>query len=189
MATQTRRHATPSNGIGSGIIRSLGLIALLAVAPVACGSDDEADSGSSTTADTATSDNSSSSTSDTTSGTDSAQGTTGSTQGTDPGGTSELGSLEFELSTANGDVAVRGTSDGCTNPSETTLDVTFTDGTSEVVVSAEDGVGSVIIPGLFEGTIDQIAVGDLGNVMISGRGGLADDSAEPTTFEVLGNCA
>lgn len=103
-------------------------------------------------------------------------------------GADELGPLQFELTTANGDVTVRGSSDGCTNPSETTLDVEFTDGTNEVVISAEDGEGSVIIPGLFEGTIDEIAVGDIGNVMISGRGGLADDSAEATTFEVLGNC-
>ncbi len=99
------------------------------------------------------------------------------------------GSLEFTLSTSNGDVSVSGTATGCTNPSETTLDVTFSDGTQEVVVSATDGSGTVKIPGVFEGTIDAIAVGDLGNVTISGRGGLADDSAEATTFTVVGNCA
>jgi hypothetical protein len=195
VAEQTRRRGAFPDTVGSGIVRALGLVAVCALALVACGSDDEADGGSSTTAGTSSSDTSSSDTSSSdtdssgTSGTDSAQGATGSTRATDPEGASELGSLEFELTTANGDVTVTGTSDGCTNPSETTLDVTFTDGTSEVVVSAEDGEGSVIIPGLFEGTIDQIAVGDLGNVLISGRGGLADDSAEPTTFEVLGNCA
>lgn len=99
------------------------------------------------------------------------------------------GSLEFTLDTANGDVSVSGTATRCTNPSETTLEVTFSDGTQQVVVSALDGAGSVTIPGLFEGTIDQIAVGDLGNVSISGRGGLADDSAEATTFTVVGSCA
>ena len=187
MPGQTLRHGTSPNAAGSGVLRALGLIAVLAVAPLACGSDDETDSDSPTTAETASSEPDRSDTNS--SGTGSTQDTGGTTASTDGGGTAELGSLEFELTTANGDLTVRGASDGCTNPSETTLDVTFTDGTSEVVVSAEDGEGSVIVPGLFEGTIEQIAVGDLGNVMISGRGGLADDSAEPTTFEVLGNCA
>ncbi|MGI9576778.1 MAG: hypothetical protein ACR2OH_01105 [Microthrixaceae bacterium] len=160
------------------------LLAACALALAACGNDDEPDTSSKTTTTTTTDDT----TSTTSSTTESTTPAVPTTEDTPVNSADELGPLQFELTTANDDVTVRGSTDGCTNPSETTLDVTFSDGTNEVVVVAENGEGSVIIPGLFEGTIDEIAVGDTGNVTISGRGGLADDSAEATTFEVLGNC-
>lgn len=114
-------------------------------------------------------------------------GTTGSPT-SDPSGGGTAG--PFVLTTDNDDIRVSGNSQaGCTNPDETTLEVSFTDGTLVVQVSAEDGEGTVIVPGFFEGTIDSIQVGDLGDVFISGRGSLADDTAEPTTFDVTGSCA
>ncbi len=137
---------------------------------VACGDDS---AGSSTTTSTTTS-------------TSTSTGSSGTADGSDPG---DAASSDFALTTSDGSFGVSGPSSGCSNPDETTLDVSFSDGNYEVVVSAQSGEGSVVVPGVFEGTIDNIAVGDLGDVTISGRGGLADDSVAPTTFEVTGSCA
>ena len=150
----------------------LAIVLFAAALLTACGSDDASEeSSTSTSADS-----------------------TASTASNDPGTTGDTADANtdakaFELTTSDGSLTVAGTADGCTNPDETTLDVTFSDGTYEVVVSADDGEGSVIIAGLFEGTIDEISVGDTGRVDISGRGGIADDSVAPTTFTVTGSCA
>jgi len=159
----TSRH-TPAG------LRLLAIAAALALPVVlgACGSDDDDPT-------------------DTTGSTTPAGGTARSST-SDPSGYGTAG--PFVLTSDNDDIRVSGNSlSGCTNPDETTLEVSFTDGTLEVQVSAVAGEGTVIVPGIFEGTIDSIMVGDAGDVFISGRGSLADDTAEPTTFDVTGSCA
>ncbi|MDH4119681.1 MAG: hypothetical protein OEW30_20045 [Acidimicrobiia bacterium] len=56
-------------------------------------------------------------------------------------------------------------------------------------IDATDMVGGIMIDGpspTFEGQIDTVMVGDGGNVVVSGKGSIADDSADQGagTFEV-----
>ncbi len=100
-------------------------------------------------------------------------------------------SKTFTLTTADGEVEVTGTTDGCDNPSESTLAVTFTDGMTTVEVDAADGTGFVMISGdvEFEGTVTSVVVGDAGNVEVEGDGSIADPGSSPTTFTITGSCA
>ncbi|MEQ6902068.1 hypothetical protein [Nocardioides sp. YIM 152588] len=111
----------------------------------------------------------------------------GPTDATDGG---PAGALQFQMATADGAIALTGTADACTNPDETTLAVTFTDGTTTVAVDASGGGGGIVVSGgtQFEGRVDTLVVGDVGNVEITGHGALADDTAEPTEFTILGGC-
>ena len=60
----------------------------------------------------------------------------------------------------------------------------------EVDLISPDGTGiyysDVLVT--FEGMVEDMSVGDTGIVSIIGRGSIADDSATPTTFEVIGIC-
>jgi hypothetical protein len=97
----------------------------------------------------------------------------------------------FHLTTEDGGVDVTGTSEGCDNPTETSLAVTFTDGATTVEVDSTDGSGSVVASGdvEFEGTVTSVMVGDGGDVEVSGDGSLSDPGAAPTAFSITGSCA
>jgi len=144
----------------------------------ACG-DDEADTTTTTEADGGDSGSSGSS------GTDATE----TTDAPDDGEGAMDGAKSFEMTTADGSFSVSGTADSCDNPTESTLKVTFSDGTTEVEVDATNGSGSVVAAGEFEGTVESVSVGDAGDVTVSGRGSIADPGASPTTFEITGSCA
>jgi len=105
------------------------------------------------------------------------------------GGTTSSAPKTFELTTADNSVSLSGKAQSCTSNGETTLSVVFSNGSKEVIVSATNGTGQVMMPGQFEGTIQSISVGDTGAVRITGKGSVADDTAKPTTFTITGNCA
>jgi hypothetical protein len=104
-------------------------------------------------------------------------------------GTNSSAPKTFELTTADNSVSLSGKAQSCTSNGETTLSVVFSNGSKEVIVSATNGTGQVMMPGQFEGTIQSISVGDTGAVRITGKGSAADDTAKPTTFTITGNCA
>lgn len=99
------------------------------------------------------------------------------------------GEDRFVLTTDTDDIRVSGPTTGpCVIGGGTSLEVTFSDGTNDVEVAAASGSGTVVVAGVFEGRIDQVQLGDAGEVFLSGRGSLADDTAEPATFVVRGRC-
>ena len=103
-------------------------------------------------------------------------------------GSFELSTMEFRLTTADDSITVQGTAGECAGPGDTSLETEFSDGTNTVRVAVADGSGTVTVPGIFEGTVEDISIGESGIVSMFGRGSLADDSAQPTTFEVVGIC-
>lgn len=123
-------------------------------------------------------------------GTTSTSATAGDGDAVDP--TSEVvdeAAGSFELTTADGSMAVAGTATDCRiGDDRSSLRVTFSGSSQDVDVDAADGGGSVTVTGEFEGRIDSMSIDDSGEVAISGTGTISDDSAEPTTFEVNGTC-
>ena len=103
---------------------------------------------------------------------------------------SSTGANDFTMKTKDGSLTVAGAADRCQNPSETTLVVTFAGDGSTVKVNVKNSNGGVVVSGSngFEGRVTSIMVGDTGNVMISGKGSAADDSARPTSFTITGTC-
>lgn len=95
----------------------------------------------------------------------------------------------FELTTSDGSLAVAGTADECTiSEDRESLEVVFTGSAVDVdVVAGPDG-GTVTIVGQFEGAVESMSIDDTGEVTIAGTGGVTDDSAAPSTFEVNGTC-
>ncbi|MCP4434873.1 MAG: hypothetical protein GY812_05135 [Actinomycetia bacterium] len=158
------------------LISLIALTALCAV-PLACGDDDGTDD---VTTDSQAVQQETDSTEP------GGEGESGGDAGSD--GSFQLTTMEFRLTTADDSVTVQGTASECADPGETTLTTEFSDGTNTVLVSATDGTGTVTIPGVFEGMVEDMSVGDTGIVSIIGRGSIADDSATPTTFEVIGIC-
>ena len=80
----------------------------------------------------------------------------------------------------------------CTNPSETTVQITARSETADLKVEATDGAGSLTFTsaeGDRRGSVDSARVGDTGNVSISGSTTPADGSDETETFEISGQCA
>jgi hypothetical protein len=97
----------------------------------------------------------------------------------------------FRLTTADGTLDLPGTPEACDNPGETTLAVEYPSGENTVSLQVDQGEGSVTVTGpqSFEGRVESIMVGDTGNVMVTGTGSPADDSAgEPTEFTLEGQC-
>lgn len=95
----------------------------------------------------------------------------------------------FELTTSDGSLAVAGTADECSiSEDRQAIEVVFTGSALDVEVNADSDGGTVTIVGQFEGAVETLSIDETGEVAISGTGGVADDSAAPTTFEVNGNC-
>jgi hypothetical protein len=85
---------------------------------------------------------------------------------------------------------------GCESPGETTLKFVARteDDENPIVLSldATGGQGTIVLSGgdEREGTVDQLMVGDRGEITASGTLNIADDSASGTsTFELTGDCA
>ena len=90
---------------------------------------------------------------------------------------------DFSLATADGTVEVTGPATSCVNPDEGTLDVTFGDDGTTVVVALAAGTGTVTSTGDFgfEGTISEFTISDSGEVTLAGDG-------SGTTFTLTGQC-
>ena len=60
----------------------------------------------------------------------------------------------------------------------------------ELEVDVEDGEGTIVLSGReeAEGTVDELMVGDTGEITASGELTPADDDAEPSSYELVGNC-
>ena len=93
------------------------------------------------------------------------------------------GANDFTMRTEDGSVDLTGPVSTCENPDETTLRTEFTAGGSTVEVDIRRGTGAVAVAGAasYDGRVTSIQVGDVGNVMIAGKGG-------GTTFTVTGTC-
>ena len=83
----------------------------------------------------------------------------------------------------------------CVNPGESTIQLKgeSAEGTT-IDIDATDQVGGITIDGpegSYEGSIDAVVVGDLGNLTVSGQASIADDSETegPQDFELTGQCA
>ncbi len=84
----------------------------------------------------------------------------------------------------------------CNNPGETTLTLKAQSNDLEdpiiMDVDATGGKGTIVLSGgdEREGTVDQLMVGDTGEITASGVLNIADDSdTSNNTFELTGNCA
>lgn len=95
------------------------------------------------------------------------------------------------LTTSDGlDVTMDVTS--CDNPGETSISLTAETESSDLQMDATGNSGTIFYEssdGNREGTVDSIQVGDTGSITASGSLGVADDSADPATFELTGQCA
>lgn len=113
-----------------------------------------------------------------------------SEQETDDEEAAEEGSATFAIE----ETAVTFTIGSCTNPGETTISFMGESAEGTIIdISAEEQVGGITIDGpegSWEGSIDAVEVGDLGNFTISGTASVADDSAEggPFDFTLTGQC-
>ena len=114
--------------------------------------------------------------------------TTGATVTTGPEG---FAAGTGKLTTSDGiDAAI--TVHTCTNTGET--DLAFDgDGpdAGRLTVNAENGQKSITWTSSTdqrEGTIDTVQVGDTGNFRVTGKLSIADDSAQPATFILVGTC-
>lgn len=84
----------------------------------------------------------------------------------------------------------------CENPGETTLKLSAQSNDLEdpiiLEIDATGGKGTIVLSGgdEREGTVDQLVVGDTGEITASGVLNIADSSdAGDNTFELTGNCA
>lgn len=205
------------NNFKDSNLRKLALVtaavAAISLFAVACGTDDasEAD-GAETTAEVTAGEDSATSTSagddamedetatettapetdsDTTEAESAVETTT--TESSDTSAMADAGSENnIALFTIDGGDPIEFIISQCGSPTETT--VTF-NGLSEagtlVDVEANDGEGRITIDGpegSYEGSVDQVMVGDIGNVTISGTASVADDSttAGQAPFELSG---
>jgi hypothetical protein len=82
----------------------------------------------------------------------------------------------------------------CVNPGETslTLDAQTEEDENPVLLAleAEGATGTIVLSGgdEAEGTVDELMVGDTGEITASGQLTAADDSAEPAGYTLTGNC-
>jgi hypothetical protein len=165
-------------------------LVLVPLALAGCGKDDTASTTTTTKARSTTTAKATTTTTEAgATGSGAGMGSSTTTSAAGGGGTTSSAPNTFELTTADNRVSLSGKAQSCTSNGETTLSVVFSNGSKEVIVSATNGTGRVMMPGQFEGTIQSISVGDTGSVRITGKGSAADDTAKPTTFTVTGNCA
>ncbi len=160
-------------------------IALLA----ACGGDDDSATGTTTTVAPTTT--AAAATDGAGTGTTAAGGTTANSAGAVPGADSPApppGSLSFVTDDGSVDVDLTGVT--CT-PGGDESSVTLSGGTgTTVTVDAAGGEGTLVLDGstLFDGTIDDVRLGDAGNLVIEGTGNPARAGAPATTFTLAGEC-
>lgn len=104
---------------------------------------------------------------------------------------------EVELSIDNGD-PVTFVVTKCDNPGETTLLLEAESKEEdedadkiELELDATDGEGTIMLSGReeAEGTVDDVMVGDTGEITASGELTASDDEADATPYELVGNCA
>ena len=79
----------------------------------------------------------------------------------------------------------------CSNPSESTVQITARSETADLDVDATDGAGTLAFTsaeGDRKGTVTSAQVGDTGNVSIAGSVTPADGSDESETFDISGQC-
>lgn len=104
---------------------------------------------------------------------------------------------EVELTIGDGDPVIFVVT-SCENPGETTLMLEAESKEDDegvdpigLEVDAKDGEGTIILSGReeAEGTVDQLMVGDTGEITASGELTPSDDGAEPSSYELVGSCA
>jgi len=104
---------------------------------------------------------------------------------------------EVELTIDDGDPVVFVVT-SCVNPGETTLMLEAESKEDDedvdpigLEVDVEDGEGTIILSGReeAEGTVDQLMVGDTGEITASGELTPSDDGAEPSSYELVGSCS
>ncbi len=81
--------------------------------------------------------------------------------------------------------------ESCSSDGETDLTLRASSETADLSVEATAGTGPVMLTsadGDREGRADSVTVGDDGEFTATGPLTLADDTAEPATFELTGNC-
>jgi len=158
-------------------------VALLA----ACGGDDDSATGTTTTVAPTTTTTAAAGT-----GTTAAGGTPANSAGAVPGAASAVpppGSLSFVTEDGSVDVDLTGVT--CT-PGGDESSVTLSGGTGTTVTAdAAGGEGTLVLDGstLFDGTIEDVRLGDAGNLVIEGTGNPARAGAPSTTFTLAGECA
>ncbi|MGI9601018.1 MAG: hypothetical protein ACR2QE_03980 [Acidimicrobiales bacterium] len=73
------------------------------------------------------------------------------------------------------------------------LDAQTEDDEDPIVLALEatDGNGTITLSGPTEaeGTVDEVMVGDTGEITASGQVAASDDEAEAESYELRGNCA
>lgn len=95
-----------------------------------------------------------------------------------------------EATFASGGVSVDLPITACDNPTESTLSLTATDGTVELIVNATDGTGDVVFfddSGEWTGTVESVSVGDAGTISVAGM--IAPPTGADQPFTVTGSCA
>ncbi|MEZ5238788.1 MAG: hypothetical protein R2716_07505 [Microthrixaceae bacterium] len=95
----------------------------------------------------------------------------------------------FQLTTADGAVAIAGSARTCELADESSASIRFTGSVVDVVVEAEGGRGTVTLGDTFTGAVDSVSADlDTGEVVVQGEGSSATEEDQRTRFTVEGRC-